>query len=74
MEIVVPLRRVRRHTPAVIHAALVVGALLNLINQGDALLGVAPVNWFKIVLTYFVPYVVCTYGAVSSQRIQGLNQ
>jgi hypothetical protein len=49
------------------YAALVVGTILNVINQGDALLGSAPVNWFKIVLTYCVPYVVCTYGAVSSQ-------
>jgi hypothetical protein len=55
--------------------ALVVGTLLNLINQGDALLGAMPVNWFKIVLTYFVPYAVATYGAVSLQlrniRTQG---
>jgi hypothetical protein len=49
------------------YAALVVGTILNVINQGDALLGIAPVNWFKIMLTYCVPYVVCTYGAVSSQ-------
>jgi hypothetical protein len=49
------------------YAALVVGTILNVINQGDAFLGTAPVNWFKIMLTYCVPYVVCTYGAVSSQ-------
>ncbi|RXG90389.1 nitrate/nitrite transporter NrtS [Bradyrhizobium zhanjiangense] len=45
--------------------ALVVGTVLNLINQGDALFGAMPINWFKITLTYFVPYAVCTYGAVS---------
>jgi len=45
--------------------ALVIGTLLNLINQGDALLGVAAVNWAKIALTYVVPYCVSTYGAVS---------
>jgi len=49
------------------YVALVVATILNLINQGDAVLGGAPVNWLKIVLTYFVPYAVCTYGAVSSQ-------
>jgi hypothetical protein len=48
-------------------AALVVGTTLNLINQGDALFGGAPVNWFKIILTYCVPYAVSTYGAVSVQ-------
>ena len=48
-------------------AALVVGTVLNLINQGDVLFGGAPVNWFKIILTYCVPYAVSTYGAVSVQ-------
>jgi len=45
--------------------ALVVGTILNLINQGDAIFGTTPVNWIKIVLTYLVPYGVSTYGAVS---------
>ena len=47
--------------------ALVVGTVLNLINQGDALFSAMPINWFKVILTYFVPYAVCTYGAVSFQ-------
>jgi hypothetical protein len=45
--------------------ALVVGTALNLINQGDALLGAASINWFKLLLTFAMPYVVSTYGAVS---------
>jgi hypothetical protein len=45
--------------------ALVVGTTLNLINQGDLLLGEGSVNWMKIVLTFLVPYCVSTYGAVS---------
>ena len=49
------------------YVAVVVGTILNLINQGDALFGAAPVNWTKIVLTYVVPYAVATYGAVSYQ-------
>jgi hypothetical protein len=48
-----------------LYVALLVGTILNLINQGDALLGVAPVNWVKVLLTYLVPYAVSTYGAVS---------
>jgi hypothetical protein len=43
--------------------ALVVGTVLNLINQGDAILGAGSVNWLKIALTYLVPYAVCTHGA-----------
>jgi hypothetical protein len=50
-----------------LYVALVVGTVLNLINQGDALLGTASINWWKLALTYCVPYAVCTYGAVSYQ-------
>ena len=45
--------------------ALVVGTLLNLINQGDALWGAAAVNWVKLALTFAMPYLVSTYGAVA---------
>jgi len=34
--------------------ALVVGTILNLINQGDAILGATSLNWIKIILTYLV--------------------
>jgi hypothetical protein len=47
------------------YVALVVGTILNLINQGDALYSGGALNWLKIVLTYLVPYAVSTYGAVS---------
>ncbi len=50
-----------------LYVALIVGTVLNLINQGDALLGMASINWWKLVLTYCVPYAVGTYGAVSHQ-------
>jgi hypothetical protein len=46
-------------------AALVVGTILNLINQGDALFGGRPLDWLKLGLTYIVPYCVATYGAVA---------
>jgi hypothetical protein len=45
--------------------ALVVGTVLNLINQGDALLAGSRLDWAKILLTFAVPYCVSTYGAVS---------
>jgi hypothetical protein len=45
--------------------ALVVGTILNLINQGDAMIGDAGLNFIKLLLTYAVPYCVATYGAVS---------
>lgn len=46
--------------------AIVVGTILNLINQGDALLGDAAINWTRLILTFIVPYCVSTYGAVSA--------
>ena len=49
------------------YVALIVGTVLNLINQGDVLFGLASINWLKLILTYCVPYAVCTYGAVSYQ-------
>jgi hypothetical protein len=45
--------------------AVVVGTILNLINQGDRLLAGASLDVAKLVLTYVVPYIVATYGAVS---------
>ena len=45
--------------------ALIVGTILNLINQGDALFSGGDLNVTKIILTFVVPYCVATYGAVS---------
>ncbi len=50
--------------------ALIVGTVLNLINQGDALLTGSNLNVLKICLTYIVPYCVATYGAVSFRMSQ----
>ncbi len=47
-----------------IKVALVVGTLLNLINQGDTLLA-GTFNLAKILATYLVPYCVSTYSAAS---------
>ena len=45
--------------------ALIVGTILNLINQGDALVVGARLDLTKLILTFVVPYAVATYGAVS---------
>ena len=45
--------------------ALIVGTILNLINQGDVLLSGQRLDFTKLMLTYVVPYIVSTYGAVS---------
>ena len=48
--------------------AVLVGTILNLINQGDSLIGGGSVDLLKCALTYAVPYCVATYGAVSALR------
>lgn len=45
--------------------AAVVGTILNAINQGDALASGRSVVCTKVLLTYVVPYLVATYGAVT---------
>ncbi|MCH7806420.1 MAG: nitrate/nitrite transporter NrtS [Proteobacteria bacterium] len=54
--------------PVVIRAlkvAAVVGTLLVAINHGDVFLNDGEINWFKIILTYMVPYAVATYAAAA---------
>ncbi|WP_417599023.1 nitrate/nitrite transporter NrtS [Oceanospirillum sp.] len=47
--------------------SLIVGTLLNLINQSAALSG-APVEWLKLVLTYVVPFCVSLFSAYSGLK------
>jgi hypothetical protein len=67
---VTPLQRAL--SPQVMRQSLlvsfVVGSILNVINQGDALMGGQPISIFKVVLTYCVPFLVSTYGAWSMAK------
>ena len=62
-----------RHGPMLprsIIAALVVGTILTLLNQGDVLLLGSWNNalYWKIPLTYCVPFLVATFGALTNIR------
>ena len=62
-----------RHRPMLRRSgmvALVVGTVLTLLNQGDALFsgGWNDALYWKIPLTYCVPFLVATYGALTSAR------
>ncbi|MDE3116078.1 MAG: nitrate/nitrite transporter NrtS [Pseudomonadota bacterium] len=46
--------------------ALIVGTVLNAINQGQEFLERQPVNWLRLILTYAVPFFVASYGAYSA--------
>ena len=48
--------------------AIVVGTVLNAINQGPELIaGHSPIIW-KLLLTYCVPFAVASYGCYSALR------
>ncbi len=47
---------------------LVVGTVLTAINQGDFMLAGQMPDPAKAGLTYMVPYLVATYGAVTAKR------
>jgi hypothetical protein len=62
-----------RHLPMLkrsLLAALVVGTVLTALNQGDILLAGQwqPSFYWKIPLTYCVPLIVATYGALTNSR------
>ena len=46
--------------------AVIVGTLLNSINQGDALINGEPVLDWKLLLTYFIPFAVASYGSYAA--------
>lgn len=50
--------------------ALIVGTLLNIINQGDLILNmmIDKINFVKLTLTYFVPFFVSIYTARNIHR------
>lgn len=47
--------------------ALVVGTVLNLINQGEAIFAYNGISWGQVAMNYFVPFCVATYSAVKNE-------
>ena len=50
---------------------LFVGSILNVINQGDVIVRSGAISWWKLLLTYCVPFCVATFGAYSAYRAVG---
>ncbi len=48
--------------------ALVVGTVLNLINQGDIIFTGGGIDATKLTLTYLVPFFVSAHGAFSGRK------
>lgn len=69
MNIFILLRTARRRhivVPA-LKVALVVGTLLNLVNQGGRLLDDMPINALQMLLNYLVPFCVSSYSAARNE-------
>jgi len=50
--------------------SLVVGSILNVINQGEKILNGDTVSWLHLLLNYFVPYCVASYSAAKNELEQ----
>jgi hypothetical protein len=50
-----------------IRVSLLVGTVLNLVNQGPALVAHTGISWPKVAMNYLVPFCVATYSAAANQ-------
>jgi len=47
--------------------ALVVGSILNLVNQGEHVVRGGAIDWFHLIMNFLVPYCVSTYSAAKNE-------
>jgi len=61
----------RETVKSAIKVSLVVGILLNFINQGVEIctLDVEHINWWKLGLTFTVPFIVSIYSAIQTKKM-----
>ncbi len=57
----------RRIALPALKVALVVGSLLNLVNQGGNLLDGLPLNSMQMLLNFIVPFCVSSYSAARNE-------
>ncbi len=50
-----------------VKVAIVVGTILNVINQSEHVINGYGVNWVQFVLNYVVPYCVASYGGARNE-------
>jgi hypothetical protein len=56
---------------AALRIALVVGTVLNVINQGPAIFSGEGPSWMHVALNYVVPYCVASYSGATVQVRKG---
>ena len=54
-----------------IKVSLIVGVILNLINQGEAIFGLnyTAINYYKLLLTFSVPFLVSVYASFQTKKV-----
>ncbi len=58
----------RRHIVMnALRISLVVGTLLNAINQGSAFINGLEISWGQVLLNFVVPYCVASYSAAKNE-------
>lgn len=57
----------RRIAINALRIVLVVGTVLNLINQGEAIFSGGAVSWLHVLLNYLVPCCVASYSAAKDE-------
>ena len=59
---------------AALKVAIVVGTILNIINQGGRLLDGLQPSWIHVLLNYIVPYCVSGYSAARNEMRHGATR
>ncbi|HQR70768.1 MAG TPA: nitrate/nitrite transporter NrtS [Burkholderiaceae bacterium] len=68
-----PLLRTALSRPIVsnsLKVSLIVGSILNAINQGSTIMAGGGVSWFHLTLNYLVPYCVASYSGATARLRQ----
>ncbi|OKY26543.1 nitrate/nitrite transporter NrtS [Thalassotalea sp. PP2-459] len=57
----------RKQFKTAVTISLVVGTILTLVNQSDVIFSDQPLNWFKVIITYIVPFCVSVYSSYATR-------
>lgn len=63
-----------RIAKSALRVSVAVGTVLNLINQGSAILAGTGIFWFHLLLNYLVPYCVASYSAAKNEIVRRENE
>jgi exosome complex RNA-binding protein Rrp42 (RNase PH superfamily) len=66
---------IRRHIVInALRVSLVVGMLLNVINQGSAFIDGLTIAWGQVLMNFVVPYCVASYSAAKNEIERNKNK